>query len=91
MKEHLINPNYNSEILIDVTPESAGWDYLSFKVVALKTGEKYEQATGGNEVALVPLKGQATLTANEEQFEVYRQMEVIIGQRLHVSEKQSLQ
>jgi len=73
MKEHLIKPNYNSEILIGVTPESAGWDYLSFKVVALKAGEKHEQATGGNEVALVPLIGQATLTANEEQFEVLRQ------------------
>ena len=73
MKEHLIKPNHNSEILMDVTPESAGWDYLSFRVIALKAGEKYKQATGGDEIALVPLKGEAALMANEEQFKVSRQ------------------
>jgi 5-deoxy-glucuronate isomerase len=71
--EHLIRPNHKTQILIDITPESAGWDYLSFKVISLKAGEEYKQETGGNEVALVPLQGQAALTADEETFEVSRQ------------------
>jgi 5-deoxy-glucuronate isomerase len=72
MEEHLIKPDTNSTILLDVTPESAGWDYLSFRVVSLKVGEVHEQATGGDEVALVSLRGQAVLAADAERFEVSR-------------------
>lgn len=73
MNEHLVKPNHNSEVLIDVTPESAGWAYLSFKVISLKAGETYEQATDGEEVALVPLQGEAALSANNSQFVISRQ------------------
>ena len=72
MNEHLIKPNNNSQIVIDVTPQSAKWDYLSFRVVSLKAGEQYTQESGGDEVALVPLVGSATLTANDEEFNVSR-------------------
>lgn len=70
--DHLIKPNRQSEVLIDVTPVSAGWQYLSFKVVSLKAGQRYDQDTGGEEIALVPLAGQATLKAGEQQFTVAR-------------------
>lgn len=73
MQEHLIKPNHDSQILLEVTPESAGWDYLSFKVVSLKAGDQYQQNSSGDEVALVPLVGSANLTANAEQFQVSRQ------------------
>jgi 5-deoxy-glucuronate isomerase len=72
MKEHLIKPNYDSQILIDVTPQSAKWDYLSFKVVSLNAGEQFAHDSGGNEVALVPLVGAATVTANEQSFDISR-------------------
>jgi 5-deoxy-glucuronate isomerase len=72
MTEHLIKPNHNNEILMDITPESAGWDYLSFRVVSLQAGDKYTHNTKGTEIALVPLVGKATLTANEETFVVSR-------------------
>lgn len=70
--KHLIKPNHESTIVMDVTPASAGWDYLSFRVVSLKANESYTQDTGSNEIALVPLVGKATLTANDETFEVSR-------------------
>lgn len=73
MQEHLIKPDIHSTILLDVTPTTAGWDYLSFKVVSLKAGEGYEQVTGSDEIALVPLQGQATLMANDRRFVVSRQ------------------
>ncbi len=69
---HHIKPNQNSNILIDVTPESAGWHYLRFKVVSLKAGESYREQTGGDEVALVPLTGQGSVTAGGEQFALSR-------------------
>ena len=72
MQEHLIRPDYGAQVLMDVTPETVGWDYLSFKVVSLKAGEQYAQNSEGNEVALVPLVGSAALTANDERFEVSR-------------------
>ena len=72
MSEHLIRPQKETNILIDVTPESAGWDYLSFKVVKLKAGEMYQQDSAGDEVALVPLVGSGGVTANDKQFAISR-------------------
>ena len=59
---HHIKPN-PSTITIDVTPESAGWKYLGFRVVSLKNRENYSESTGRNEVALVPLSGSGRVTA----------------------------
>lgn len=70
--KHLIKPNYNTSIVINVTPESAGWKYLSFKVVALQAGQSYTEQTGNSEVALVPLAGQGVLKVGGERFEVAR-------------------
>jgi 5-deoxy-glucuronate isomerase len=42
---------------LDVTPESAGWRYLSFSVLALHPGEQRQLETAGNEVVVVPLTG----------------------------------
>ncbi len=47
---------------IDVTPETAGWKYLSFRVVALDQGSSEELGTAGNEVIIVPLSGQGICT-----------------------------
>ena len=45
----------NSGTLIDVTVESAGWEYTGLRVIRLASGEAYMQSTGQVEVALVPL------------------------------------
>ena len=69
---HLIKPNYESNTIINVTPELAGWDYLGFKVISLKAGESYSDSTGDNEVAVVPLHGKAIFHSSSEKFEVAR-------------------
>ena len=69
---HLIKPNRESSSVIDVTPASAGWDYLNFKVISLKAGARYRYATEQNEVALVPLSGQASCTVAGERFSLAR-------------------
>jgi 5-deoxy-glucuronate isomerase len=54
--------DYSSHILLDVTPENAGWRYISFKVVRLEKGRKFEADTAGNEMVIVPLVGRGRLS-----------------------------
>jgi 5-deoxy-glucuronate isomerase len=56
MKRHY-RPDLTNRIRIDITPETAGWKYLSFRVMALGTGDSVEFDSGGNEVIIVPLSG----------------------------------
>jgi 5-deoxy-glucuronate isomerase len=69
---HLIRPTSGARVQIDVTPASAAWRYLSFQVLALKAGETCHHATGGSEVALVPLNGRATVTLPPQNFTLAR-------------------
>lgn len=48
-------------VRVEVTPQTAGWRFLSFRVVALAAGEVLEGDSGHEEVALVPLSGTARL------------------------------
>ena len=72
MNEHLIRPDPEATVQIDVTASSAGWRYLSFKVVALQAGQSYRHETDDTEVALVPLQGRAELAAGDQRFAVAR-------------------
>lgn len=80
--EHLIKPNYNNTKVMEVTPASAGWDYLTFRVIKLQPGETYREASGGNELALVPLEGSGTLAVEGQQWTVSR--ESVFTQMPHV-------
>src|SRR5258708_39491735 len=64
-KKHWIKANRQERAVFDVTPASAGWQYLSFQVIALEQGQSYSLPTGDNEMALVPLAGSARLRAGE--------------------------
>jgi 5-deoxy-glucuronate isomerase len=70
--EHLIKSDYDSEIVIDVTPENANWDYLSYRVINLQAGGSYTHSTEGIEIALVPLTGAGTVRVGGETFEISR-------------------
>lgn len=69
---HLIKSDYDKTIVIDVTPENANWDYLSYRIVNLKAGESYTHNTDNTEIALVPLSGKGTLSVGEETFTIAR-------------------
>lgn len=75
---HLIRPDHAKQEIISVTPESAGWDYLSFRVVQLKSGETYAFDSGLEEVAIVPLGGQGTVQVNGQLFDL-RRSSVFVG------------
>ena len=56
MKRHY-RPELGNRTRIEITPETAGWKYLSFRVVALDAEGSEELGTGANEVVVVPLSG----------------------------------
>src|SRR5262245_52720042 len=51
------------DVIVEVTPESAGWDYISFQARRLSAGLTWTHATGDFELALVLLGGRLTVTS----------------------------
>lgn len=45
------------DLLLSITPERAGWDYIAFQVRRLAAGATWSFATGEHELALVNLSG----------------------------------
>ena len=69
---HLIRPTTTQDETIVVTPASAGWQYLSFRVVVLAAGQGYTIDTGNEEMALVPLQGSGKVQVGDERFQLQR-------------------
>ena len=51
----------DGQVIVAVTPESAGWTYVGFEVLALAEGERVERATGGRELCIVVVQGRCTV------------------------------
>ncbi len=58
--------------LLSVTPDSAGWRYLSFSVIELAPGEHHSQLLDGAETAVVPLAGRGTVGLDGQSHDVAR-------------------
>ena len=56
----VIHPQPSSDpgLIVEVTPEQAGWDTIHFQARRLTTGQSWSFQTGENELALVVLSGQ---------------------------------
>jgi 5-deoxy-glucuronate isomerase len=54
--------------LIKVTPQTAGWEYVGFEVLALDAGRSVSRGTGSEEVCLVPLSGTCNVSAGDEEW-----------------------
>ncbi len=52
----------------DISPESAGWDYVGFGLYHLGAGEVAAEATGAREVILVLVEGKAEISAAGQDF-----------------------
>jgi len=53
-----------------ITPERAGWTYCGLRVARLEAGGSRTLATGGEELAVVPLAGSATVEVDGRRFEL---------------------
>ena len=50
-------------VVLDVTPASAGWTHVGFRVVKLKAGQAYGGGEAGRETCLVVLSGRVSVEA----------------------------
>ncbi|WP_375398960.1 5-deoxy-glucuronate isomerase [uncultured Sphingomonas sp.] len=55
-------------VVVDVTPASAGWTYVGFRVVRLAAGERYDAREAGREACIVVLSGSVAAEADGERF-----------------------
>ncbi len=77
-----VRPAAGSGTLIDATPASVGWQFLSFRVVSLAPGELFAADTAGSEVAIVPIGGSGSFEFAGSSHSVGRTD--VFSQRPHV-------
>lgn len=76
----LVVPDFSQDEYIHVTPQSAGWDHLSFAARRMKRGQRWEFETQENELALVVLGGICQVNSNIGNWmEVGRRANVFAG------------
>ncbi len=54
--------------LVNVTPQSAGWEYVGFEVLKLRAGRIVERRAEGKEVCLVILSGRCSITTERAEW-----------------------
>lgn len=69
----------DSGAVLEVTPESAGWSYVGFKVLKLEPGEGAGGGDAGREACIIVLSGRCDVEVGAQRFEN-------IGQRMSVFE-----
>ncbi|HXF64101.1 MAG TPA: 5-deoxy-glucuronate isomerase [Caldilineaceae bacterium] len=57
------DPN-DPDLILSITPESAGWDYIHFQARRLATGQSWYFETGDHELALVNFSGRYAVESN---------------------------
>jgi len=67
-----VRPNPDGTHKLSVTPESAGWQYLSFSVFDLGPGETHTSLLSDQETAVVPLTGSATIKVGDIETKLSR-------------------
>jgi 5-deoxy-glucuronate isomerase len=55
--------------VLEVTPQSAGWTYVGFKVIKLEAGESAAGGDAGREACLVVLTGKCDVEVGKQRFE----------------------
>lgn len=55
-------PSNSSGVLLDIGPDEAGFDYITFRVRRVAAGERWEGRTEGQECCLVLLAGRCTVS-----------------------------
>ena len=58
-----------SGVVLEVTPQSAGWDHVGFKVIELTAGQTARGGEVGREACLVVLSGTADIAVGKARFD----------------------
>jgi 5-deoxy-glucuronate isomerase len=73
----------SSGVLIEVTPESAGWEFIRFSVRRLQPHERWTSRTDGDECCLVLLSGWCTVTVDDGASEALGPRETVFASYPH--------
>ncbi|WP_059105773.1 5-deoxy-glucuronate isomerase [Shouchella shacheensis] len=82
MSQYIVSqtqPDENGRVL-QLTPESAGWEYIGFEVFQLQPGQTIHQKTEDQEVVVVLVSGKANVKTDHKEWND-------IGDRMSVFEK----
>lgn len=67
----LVRPTHtpsDPDLILSITPEDAGWDYIYFQARRLATGHQWSFQSGEHELAIVNLTGVYTVTSNRGEW-----------------------
>jgi 5-deoxy-D-glucuronate isomerase len=66
----IVHPGNSTDpdIVVEVTPEVAGWDYIHFQVRRLGPLSSWPYATGDHEMAIVPMSGSIRVESDRGQW-----------------------
>jgi 5-deoxy-glucuronate isomerase len=67
------------DLILSVTPASAGWEFISFQARRLSAGSDWAFASGANELALVLLSGVVSVSSNRGQWRGLTRQDVWTG------------
>ena len=68
MSDLLRKPKSATGMIHDITPDSAGWGYVGFRVYRLGVGEEVLETTGDQEAILVVVEGKCDVSASGIDF-----------------------
>ncbi len=72
-------PSPESSLQLRITPESAGWDYITFESHHLTGGQTIAGNTAGSEMALIMLGGTVVVTSSAGDWRIGRRRHVFEG------------
>jgi 5-deoxy-glucuronate isomerase len=65
----LVKPNASNDVIIDISPQSAGWEYISFQARRLSRGQSWSFDSRENELALANLTGRYTVKSSRGEWQ----------------------
>jgi 5-deoxy-glucuronate isomerase len=70
MRNLVVHPGASADpdVVVEVTPELAGWEHIHFQVRRLAAGQAWSFATGEHELAIVPLGGVVGVESSRGQW-----------------------
>ncbi len=68
MAKLLVKPDGTKGKVHDISPKSAGWDYVGFSLYRLSAGQRVSEVTDSEEVILVLVEGKAEISGSGEDF-----------------------
>jgi 5-deoxy-glucuronate isomerase len=67
------------DLILSITPQQAGWDYISFQARRLVKGKSWSFSTGENELAFVVLSGCFTINSKKGAWAGLERVDVFSG------------